>query len=282
MKRYFCVLIAVLLACMPLAALAEGQADQSVVEAFSGTWVSLTNEGYAAEIWDVEGEFICQGTLFINEDEDCSWVFESCVYDPGANALICEGGELVHEVYDEASGDMQTLETVTGFGAKLTVDDNGRLRWEGSGDAIPDQIFASLEEVGEPEDAEFPDDDGDADPGDAYIGDWICERASIYIDEDDGVYTVNILWGSSAWEEAVWEYACRLDAETGALTGTGKMSIETYDDGGELVSTQEVYDGGAATFTIDGDELIWDDAREHAGEGMRFVRNEPEGDSDMG
>ena len=45
----------------------------------------------------------------------------------------------------------------------------------------------------------------------------MCERATIYIDEDDGVYTVRVTWGASAFERVVWDYSCAFDSATGAL-----------------------------------------------------------------
>ena len=44
---------------------------------------------------------------------------------------------------------------------------------------------------------------------------------------------------------------------------------------GEVASRVTEYEDGAATFTIDGDGmLIWNDAKENAGDGMRFERGE--------
>lgn len=286
MKRYICATLAALLACFTMAALAEAPLDKAVIGAFSDTWVCEGTEGYAVEIWYEDGAFCCSGTQFITVDEGYSFEFERCNYDAQSKALICEGGVLRHEAYSEADDRINAEEVASGFGATLTVDEDRRLHWTGSGDAIPDMLFASLDEVGEA--AWLGDDDGDdgdndadgSDPGDKYVGDWMCERASIYIDEDDGVYNVFITWGSSAFEEVYWEYTCTFDSATGALKGTGQKSNETYDDDGEVVSSAVEYTDGSATFTIDGDALIWDDAKEDAAQGMRFERVEPEGDSD--
>lgn len=284
MMKYVCGLLAALLACLPLAALAEAPIDKGVIDAFSDTWVNEGHEGYAAEIWYEDGAFHCRGTRFITADEGYSFEFERCAYDAQANALICSGGALYHESYSEAQGRIVAEETASGFEATLTVDENRRLHWTGSGDAIPDQRFAPLDEVGEA--AWFDDDngddggdDGDAPAGDAFVGDWMCERASIYIDEDDGVYNVRVTWGSSAFEEVFWDYTCALDTQ-GALTGVGKKSTETYDDEGNVVARDVEYTDGAATFVLDGDFLLWNDAKEDAAQGMRFERVEPEGDSD--
>ena len=39
------------------------------------------------------------------------------------------------------------------------------------------------------------------------------------------------------------------------------------------------YTDGSATFTIEGDRLLWNDAKEDAAQGMRFERIVPEGDN---
>ena len=292
MKVIVYALLAALLVCLPVAVLAEAPVDKAVVDRFTDTWVCEGGEGYAAEIWYEDGAFRCSGTRFITVNDGYSFEFERCDYDAQAKALVCEGGVLRHEVYSEAEGRITAEEVASGFGATLTVDENRRLHWTGSGDAIPDQLFASLDEVGEEswydthgdDDDESGDDDGFdtgvvGNAGDAFVGDWMCERATIYIDEDDGVYTVRVTWGASAFERVVWDYSCAFDSATGALSGRGRKSTETYDEEGNLTATEVEYTDGSATFTIEDDRLLWNDAKEDAAQGMRFERIEPEGDN---
>lgn len=287
MKKTICMLLAALLACLPMAAMAEATVDQSVIDSFTDTWVGAGNDGYAAEIWYEDGAFYCRGTRFISVDEGYSFEFKRCAYDAAAKALVCEDGVLTHEVRPEGEERLKSEEVATGFGATLTVDEKRHLHWTGSGDALPDLEYASLDEVGEEswydthDDGESEDEDALANAsGDPFVGDWTCERASIFIDEDDRVYTVHITWGASAFERAVWDYTCVPDPATGALTGVGRQNTETYNDNGELISTETVYTDGAAIFTIDGDALLWNDAKENVAEGMRFERVEPEGDGE--
>ena len=287
MKKYICMLLAALLACLPMAAMAEASVDQSVIDSFWDTWVSVARDGYATEIWYEDGAFHCRGTRFITVDEGYSFEFKRCTYDAQAKALVCEEGVLLHELRPENAEELTYEEVATGFGATLTVDEKHHLHWTGSGEALPDLEYASLDEVGE-ESWYDTHDDGESDDGedfanasaDPFVGDWICERASIFIDEDDKVYTVRITWGASAFERAVWEYSCTVDPATGALTGKGKQNTEKYNDNGELIATETVYTDGEATFTIDGDALLWKDAKENVAEGMRFTRVEPEGDAE--
>ena len=284
MKKFICMMLAALLVCLSVAALAE--VDQSVIESFTDTWVGEGDGNYAVEIWYEEGAFHCTGTRHISVDEGYSFEFERCAYDAGAGALVCEDGVLRHELRGD-DGKLASEDVDTGFGATLTMDEQHPLHWTGSGDALPDLVYATLDEVGEEawydnyDDGEEDDDETAANSaGDAFVGDWMCDRASIYIDEDDNVYNVHITWGSSAFERAVWDYTCVLDPATGALTGVGKESTETYNDNGELTATDVVYTDGAAVFTIDGDALLWNDAKENVAEGMRFERVEPEGDAE--
>ena len=120
-----------------------------MIDSFTDTWVCEGTEGYAAEIWYEDGAFRCSGTRFITVNEGYSFEFEHCDYDAQADALVCAGGVLRHEAYNEAEGRITAEELASGFGATLTVDENRRLHWTGSGNAIPDQLFASLDEVGE-------------------------------------------------------------------------------------------------------------------------------------
>ena len=197
MKKFVCMMLVVLLVCLSAAALAEAKVDQSVIDSFGDTWVGEGDGHYAAEIWYEDGAFHCRGTRHISVDEGYSFEFERCTYDAEAGALVCEGGVLRHELRGEADGKIASEDVATGFGATLTVDEKHHLHWTGSGDALPDLEYASLDEVGEESWYDTHDDGGDDDDesaansaGDAFVGDWMCERASIYIDEDDNVYNV--------------------------------------------------------------------------------------------
>lgn len=115
---------------------------------------------------------------------------------------------------------------------------------------------------------------GEEEETNPFVGEWLCEKASIYIDEQDGTFDVFIMWDVSDTEEDIWEYSCKLDAETGVLTGEGKKSHEVIDGEGEVVSSEEVYTDGSATFALEDGALIWDDAKEAVAQGMRFERGE--------
>lgn len=121
--------------------------------------------------------------------------------------------------------------------------------------------------------AEAEDDEASDNP---FFGEWLCDPASIYIDVDEGSYSVYIMWDIDDTKESIWEYDCTLDGATGALTGKGRKTNESYDGEGEVVSSEVEYTDGSATFTIEDNALIWADAKEDVAQGMRFERGETE------
>lgn len=135
-------------------------------------------------------------------------------------------------------------------------------------DTWDEPIDIEYEEDAETEEAAAEEEE-EANP---FVGEWLCDNALIFIDEEDGVYDVFIMWDTSDTEQDIWEYTCTLDAETGVLTGKGRKSHETIGEEGETVSSDEIYTDGSATFTLEDHILIWDDAMEDVAQGMRFER----------
>ena len=145
----------------------------------------------------------------------------------------------------------------------------------GHDDAWDEPVDIVYEEDGTKETGEEAQKEaGEEEETNPFVGEWLCEKASIYIDEQDGTFDVFIMWDVSDTEEDIWEYSCKLDAETGVLTGEGKKSHEVIDGEGEVVSSEEVYTDGSATFALEDGTLIWDDAKEAVAQGMRFERGE--------
>ncbi len=110
----------------------------------------------------------------------------------------------------------------------------------------------------------------------AFAGRWICERAAINIaDTGDGTYDVKVVWGNSAFDQTEWHYACLFDTDRNLLysSAPGTKEIVGCDESGAATVLSTEYTDGAATFAIDGEGLLtWDDAKEHAADGMRFER----------
>lgn len=110
---------------------------------------------------------------------------------------------------------------------------------------------------------------------DNYSGVWQCDRASIEINWEEEGYRVLVEWGSSAWESTFWEYSCFYHEEDNTLVSMpfGLRTEVVYTEGSDEATYTDVYDDGQATFSLDEDGcLIWQDEKEDAGKGMRFVR----------
>ncbi len=102
---------------------------------------------------------------------------------------------------------------------------------------------------------------------------WVCDRASIEMFWEEEGYKVYVEWGSSAWESTVWMYSCTYDARTNSLVGFGSCENLVYGENSQLISSEEVYDFGEVSFTLNEDGgLLWHDEMENAGQDMVFLR----------
>ena len=125
-----------------------------------------------------------------------------------------------------------------------------------------------------------------------FVGEWRCGNTWITISKTDREYDVYIIWRLNEDLTYEWDYTCVLDADARMLTGTGSKGIDVEikgtDTKAEAVSTymehakgekdsrlftlSDEYTDGKASFTLDGDSLLWNDVKENAGEGMVFSR----------
>lgn len=115
--------------------------------------------------------------------------------------------------------------------------------------------------------------------GDAYLGEWVSGRATMKIVADGDGYDVSIRWGSSYCEDAVWVYeGCLYDDVSGGLSSfeVGVKTDVTYGENGEVISSKELYNDGAAAFVINEEsKLVWTDFKETPGENeVTFERME--------
>ena len=270
MKKLICALMAALLCCLTVFALAEAPIGD-----FDHFWIALPDGNEAVEIrFDGEGWRVTAARYA--DEEYFTVAFDRCFYDENQNALICEGGVLARGAL--AAGEEETVEVepypagaaalksakrkeqapeavASGFGAALTVDEDGLLHWTGSGDAWADQVYAN----------------GDYEDDGLFVGEWECGDAWISVSLRGGVYDVFVSLNVNHYETHIWQYACALD-ENGRLTGTGGKVVEIYDEAAEEFVETVIYTDGGVTFALDGDALLWNDAMENAGEGMAFTR----------
>ncbi len=117
----------------------------------------------------------------------------------------------------------------------------------------------------------------ETDPKGLFEGTWICGRARAEMVWEEEGFKVLIVWGSSAWEHTEWEYSCYFHEDDLTLVSMpfGIRTDYVFNEQGEPVSADEIYNDGEATFALDGEGcLLWLDEKENAGDGMRFERAE--------
>ena len=107
-----------------------------------------------------------------------------------------------------------------------------------------------------------------------FVGDWQAEETFIIMDWEEEHFRVLIIQGREDGQSE-WDYSCLYDEETGALKSLpyGVRREIVFDDNGEFVSSDEVYEDGEAYFFLDEeDRLTWVDEKDGAGEGLVFER----------
>lgn len=240
-------------------AFAEAPADADVIDRLSDTWV---DDGIALEIWVDESDnaFHCRGMLGDGGDVSDSIEYKACRYDVASESLICTDGVRTHEENGEATATDGLTASV------FFADGEDRLIWSDSEGLAQGFRLQRLTDAEAEDYAEAQ----------AFAGRWGCGRTTIDIGgRDDDAYDVTITWADSASEQAVWTYACAYDGAKKRLYSyePGQKRLVTFAEDGDIQSTETVYEDGAAAFRLDADgTLIWEDAKENAGEGMRFER----------
>lgn len=262
MKKLLCALLAFALAFMLTAAVAEPMApDQDVIDRFEDVWV---DGNVAVEIWYDDGWFHCSAVRSNGDDESDVWVYETCSYDAGQDAIVCEEGE---RYFDHLEGEELASDLVgEGLTAIFAFNDEGSLIWYDS-----EGLFETLglRRLAEAEEEEYWE------AAKVFLGRWQCDRCTIEISPEADDVKVLVYWGGSASETAEWVYTCVFDEYENTLTceGEGTCTDIVYDENGEQVSAETLYTDGAALFRIDENGcLVWDDLKEDAGEGMAFER----------
>ncbi|MBQ3287195.1 MAG: hypothetical protein IJH45_04505 [Firmicutes bacterium] len=121
--------------------------------------------------------------------------------------------------------------------------------------------------------AVFEEDPDHKNPLIDFIGDYQCDRAHAYV-ESIGADSVRITidWGVSAWEVANWVITGPLDAATMTVDYSGcSKTVFTYNDGGQLVSEEVVYEDGSGTVVFNDDgTFTWHEDQSESGTDMVF------------
>ena len=213
--------------------------------------------------------------------ENTVWAY-LCRYDEETDALVSEGDAYKINIAQDENGEDDEEFVYDDGSAAFSIDGEGRLVWddrkEGAGEGMTFGYVDDADDGEDPDEADYGD-GTDLSGAALYEGTWVSDRATLTIEELDDVVYCTVQWGSSAFESMEWEYQdCLYDEVTGGLTTaeTGVKRSVTYGEDGDVVSSEIIYDDGAASFVLDGKgRLVWTDFKETPGENrIAFERAE--------
>lgn len=90
----------------------------------------------------------------------------------------------------------------------------------------------------------------------------------------DGVYTIDIWWGSSAAETSHWQYTGTYDDIWEGIDYIGTRYREVTQADGTVQQTAELEEATGLIYLDEDGNLLWEDTFEHTGDGMVFSREE--------
>ena len=128
-------------------------------------------------------------------------------------------------------------------------------------------VFSACESKEEPDDGQNPVMN--------LVGNYVCDRANVFIeaDGDEGASAI-VTWSSSAWENSTWVMSGTFDTETMQFEYHDCVRTDyQYEENGDVKSQEEVYTGGHGFMTFaEGDTLTltWQDDQENVADGMVF------------
>ena len=103
-------------------------------------------------------------------------------------------------------------------------------------------------------------------------GVYYCDRAMLDIGTNDGTgFFISIRWGSSATESAEWDMLGKFDVDHVMHYTACRSQHVTYDENGNAVETEVLYEDGTGTFVFTDAGIEWHDDKENAGAGMLFT-----------
>ena len=113
-------------------------------------------------------------------------------------------------------------------------------------------------------------------PAAEYAGNYVCDRASIYIgvNDEDGSMNALVNWGSSVSESSIWSMSGTFDPETLQFEYHDCVRTDyVYDENGDIESQEEAFTGGHGFMTFKNDgikTLTWQEDQEHVADDMVF------------
>lgn len=108
-----------------------------------------------------------------------------------------------------------------------------------------------------------------------FVGTYGCDRATMIVEckgDDEAQFTVT--WSSSAAEHSEWTMSGKLDTDKLTVDYTDCVKKDVvFNEDGSVASEDVIYSDGTGTITFSAEDytLTWDDAKEHAADGMVFV-----------
>ena len=233
-------------------------ADYPEIEEYVGTWYV---DDYIMEIVHAEDDdalLNCTVTQYTGDREGVRWIYDACSYDDVGRALTSlETGEKLSCVFDDDYGLASSEQIFDDGAASFKINDDDTLTWtdfkETPGEN--ERVFTKVVK-------DVPN------PVAAFEGTWVCDRATLTIEDLDDVIYCTVRWASSASEETEWGYEAMYDEVADSLTTleTGVKTNRVYGDGGDVLSEEVEFDDGAASFKInDDDTLTWTDYKETPG-----------------
>ncbi|MBR0463683.1 MAG: hypothetical protein IJJ23_04785 [Clostridia bacterium] len=106
-------------------------------------------------------------------------------------------------------------------------------------------------------------------PAEEYIGTWVSDRVTLSISREDDKLTASVFWANSAFEMVTWYYPELMYDEVADEYNTfenGTSEVITCDEEGKEVSTEVLFEDGAAAFRLRDGVLTWVDYKKAPGE----------------
>ena len=231
-------------------------------KAFSGIWMC---DRATALIFQEDGGYIVHIEWANDAKTSMMWDY-GCFYYAETNTLRSTPLGILSSVVYGDNGSVSATDLYDDGMAVFAIDADGFLIWnDQTADAGKGMKFKKI-------------------GNNRFEGTWICDRAAIEICRENEGYKVSIEWGSSAWDNTVWQYSCLYHGDDDTLVSMpfGLRTEFHYADD-DTVTSRDVYDDGSAVFSIDAEGYLhWLDEKEDAGKDMRFERAGEENDEEDG
>lgn len=177
-----------------------------------------------------------------------------CNYDEKTKVLIAANtGCKNMYVYDYDTDEITKNTAYQNGSAVFSLNSDGNLMWmDETEDAGKNLLFRKMG---------------------SYGGEWQCEQYIIEFHLVDDAYRCMIWEYDGDTVTAQWRYYCTYDLATGNVVSNESGRKEKVIGFDEDEIYEEVYNDGAAVFSINSDgHLIWDDRKENVGAGFLFIK----------